>query len=167
MPQYLRILNSSLSHLSDGVVASAPDEDIAIRVPGHHVTGGAKGKAGEVLGLVPGVEDPRLPGHGRVGGVNLPEVYMALAASHDDPVLHGMELGGHHRLGGGLGLDLTRGAGPVPDRHQVLRAVIHSDQEDASVSSGEGKTRDGSLELANTWNLKYRQMKNSKALINV
>ena len=63
---------------------------------------------------------------------------MALAAGHNDPVLHGMELGGHNRLGGGLGLDLARGAGPVPDRDQVLGAVIHSDQEDASVSSGEG-----------------------------
>ena len=145
---------------------SAPDEDIAIRVPSHHVPGGAEGEAGEVLGLVPRVEDPRLPGHGRVGGVNLPEVDMALAAGHDDSVLHGVELGGHHRLGGGFGLDLTRGAGPVPDRHQVLRAVIHSDQEDASVSSGEGQTRDGSFKLANTWILKFRQ-KESKALLNV
>ena len=45
---------------------------------------------------------PRPARHGAVARVDLPEVDVALAAGHDAPVLGGVELCRHHRLGGHL-----------------------------------------------------------------
>ena len=136
--------------LGDGVVAAAPDEDVAAAVPRHQVPTGGEGQAGEVLRPVPRVQHawPQqlsiilqqrkaaqtcFAGDCVVGGVNLPEVDMALPGGDDAAVLLGVELGRQHSLAAALGLQLAGGALPVPDHQPVLRAVLHRDKETAPV----------------------------------
>ena len=118
------------------------DEDLPAGVAGDEVPTGREGEAGEVLWLVPGVEDAGLPADRGVAGVDLPEVDVALAARDDAAVLQRVELHGHHGLRGHPGLELPGGLGPVPDREGVLRSILHRGQEDASVCLGEGEAGD-------------------------
>ena len=118
------------------VVPAPPHEDVPVGVPGEDVAREGEGQARHVLGLVPLVEQARLPAQCQRGGVQLPEVGVSLPDGHDDARLQRVELGGYHRLRGALGLGhlgAALAAGPVPHGHGVVRTLVHGHQEIAAV----------------------------------
>ena len=105
-------------HFGHGVVAAAPDEDVAVGVPSDDVAIGGESQTSDVLGFVSLVKDSRLPAQCERGLIKLPEVDESLPHSDDSPALQGVELSSHHGLRGALGLrDLVSPLppGPVPD----------------------------------------------------
>ena len=69
--------------LRDGVVASAPDEHISVRVACQDVSREAESQACDVLGPFPLVEQASLARQREAGVVELPEVHVAFCTGHD------------------------------------------------------------------------------------
>ena len=147
-------------HFGDSVVAPAPDEDVAVGVPGDDVAIGGESQTGDVLGFVPLVKDSRLPAQCERGLIQLPEVDEPLPHGDDSSALQGVELSSDHGLRGALGLrDLVAPLppGPVPDGDVVLHLVHHTEQV-ASVSLAEGEAADGAvLKVLGAQNVKSLQ----------
>ncbi len=111
----------------NSIIASSPNENVAVGVSGQDIPGEAEGQAGHILRFVPLIEEAGLSRQGEAGVVQVPEVDVALAAADDHADLERVELGDDDRLCGAFCLGDFRTAltpRPVPNAHGVITALV-------------------------------------------